>query len=293
MTPIILRNTAVNGDLLEATFLPEKGMNLMSCKKNTLEAIDRSTRTRFEERSSGLGCPIGPHFHLKRQQTIIPPKDLERFPHIAKLGDEAKIDSFPHGVGRYAAWQAISDATKVRATLSGKDLLNGVPLSVLEGQNFKMSYDAELTPEGLQIKMSVVSHTTSVVGHLPQGKGKVISEVHNAYIGLDYKEVKPIPKGWNFNSQHVLIFDLDNEADCTFFPFLNPTEGKIAIDAITRKLVTIYRSLSQENSWQLYHPRGASFVCVDPVSCSQDPRHPNLSVSALNINLQILDNTDV
>lgn len=44
--------------------------------------------------------------------------------------------------------------------------------------------------------------------------------------------------------------------------------------------------LSEENCWQLYHPEGASFVCIEPIS-SQDPRHPNLSVSAISIRLAI------
>ena len=76
--------------------------------------------------------------------------------------------------------------------------------------------------------------------------------------------------------------------DNTFHPFPHPLNGTIILelDAIDYRLTTKYSSPSQENSWQLYHPKGASFVCIEPLS-AQDIRHPNLTTSNILITLQI------
>jgi galactose mutarotase-like enzyme len=137
----------------------------------------------------------------------------------------------------------------------------------------------------------VVSDTDSVVGihyyfHLPTGHGKVISQIKKHYMADKVR--KEIPSDWNIDSQQKLTFDLSQPADYTFYPFPNPLEGKIELDAETYHLEVSYKCKSQENSWQLYHPAGASFVCIEPLS-AQDPRHPNLTVSSIQIHLEIKD----
>ncbi|MBA3604344.1 MAG: hypothetical protein H0W50_12085 [Parachlamydiaceae bacterium] len=72
-----------------------------------------------------------------------------------------------------------------------------------------------------------------------------------------------------------------------FSPYSDRLEGVITLETLTYRLKTTYISPSQENSWQLYRPEGASFVCVEPLS-AQDPHHPNLSVSSLKVILSIL-----
>lgn len=290
MDPIILKNKAVDGTPLEVTFLPDKGMNMISYKKGKIEAIDQSTLPLFEERYAGLGALIGPHFHHRNPSIIPPIKDESLFPHIARVRAKGVKDPFSHGIGRYAPWQAEASETKVKAIIAGKDLWMGVPLSSLEGQNFKMQYTAELTPDGLQIEISVVSDTDSVVGihyyyNLPNGTGTIKSAIQSQFI--ENTQRKPLPSDWNIDSQQVLTFDLSNEADFTFFPFPNTREGEIILDTGSYQLKTTYKCASQENAWQLYHPKGASFVCIEPVS-AQDPRHPNLTVSSLSIQLQLL-----
>lgn len=289
MEKIVIKNKTGSGIPLEATFLPEKGMNMISFKKGDLEVIDQSTRELFEERFAGLGALIGPHFHRKRAEIVPVVKDESLFPHIARVKAKGVHDPFSHGIGRYAPWKAQASATKVSAALSGKDTWNGVPLSQLEGQNFKMTYSAEMTPAGLEIEMAVVSDTDSIVGihyyyHLPKGKGVVTSHIQKTFI--DNMQRKEIPSSWDFTGQHRLRFDLSEPADYTFFPHPHPREGHITLETETHKLITKYVCDSQENSWQLYHPKGASFVCIEPVS-SQDPRHPNLTVSSLRIHLEI------
>lgn len=289
MEPIVLKNQTEKGESLEATFLPDKGMNLISYKKGSLEVIDQSTRNLFEERYAGLGALIGPHFHHRNPAIIPPIKDESKFPHIARLKAKGIKEPFSHGIARYAPWNAQATPTSVKAKITGKDVWNEVPLSALEGQNFTMELSAELTQQGLQLQLSVVSDADSLVGihyyfHLPQGSGKVISQVQKTYMANN--ERKPIPSTWNMDSQQKLIFDLKDPADYTFFPFPNPLEGRIELDAGDYLLVTKYSCPSQENCWQLYHPEGASFVCMEPIS-AQDPRHPNLTVSRIKIELTI------
>jgi len=291
MLPIVLKNQSSDGGLLEATFLPERGMNLISFKKGPTEVIDQSTRPQFEARYAGLGALIGPHFHRKRQRTPLPELDRSRFPHIANLKGDQTADYFSHGIGRYAPWKAEFTDTKVNAVLTGKDVWNDVPLSTLEGQNFKMTYDAELTAEELRIRMTVMSDTDSLVGihyyySLPNGQGTITSPVQKNYRDASHT-LQSIPQEW-LDDKHNLVFNLKNDVDFTFYPFPNPLEGNILLTTNHYKLETRYSSISQENSWQLYHPAGASFVCIEPIS-AQDPRHTNLSVSSMNINLKIFD----
>lgn len=270
MQKIVLENLSPDGNRLAATFLPEKGMNLISYKSNDLEIIEQSTQDLFDERLAGLGALIGPHFH---HRTVIPPiKDESLFPHIARIRAKGIKEPFSHGIARYAPWKVISSSpTTVVAEITGKDTWHDVPLSALEGQNFKMTLKAELKPSGLHLTLSVVSDTASLVGihyyyALPNGKGKVISKT---------------------KENHQLEFDLDKDVDQTFHPYPNPLAGTILLETETYQLKTHYTCLCEENCWQLYHPEGAKFVCIEPIS-SQVPKYPNLTVSSLNIHLEIL-----
>lgn len=288
MDSIVLKSKTPSGELLEATYLPGVGMNLISFKKGNIEVIDQSTRAQFDERFAGLGALIGPHFH--RRKVLPPIKDESLFPHIARAKKEGSSDPFSHGIGRYAPWKVEATEHHIKGILTGKDEWNGVPLASLEGQNFKMTYQAELHPTGLSIEMSVVSDTDSIVGihhyyYLPKGTGKVISDVQDYY--LENGEKKPLDSTWNITNRHHMEFDLKNGADYTFHPFPNPLEGKITLDTGSYQLITRYSCASQENSWQLYHPKDASFVCIEPLS-AQDPRHPNLTVSSIKIHLEVV-----
>lgn len=289
MNLVKLTNQTSKGEKLEAIFCPEKGMNLFSYRKGEIEVIDQSTKPQFEERYAGLGPIIGPHFYRRNPGTLPVIKDESLFPHIARMKEKG-VDPFSHGIGRYAPWKASSTETTIKGILTGKDEWNGVSLAYLEGQNFKMEFNAELTSEELKIELSVVSDYDSIVGihyyyHLPKGRGKVISDVKDHY--YDGIELKKITSDWNYNEKHILTYDLNRSADYAFHPFLNALKGSILLDAESYQLKTQYESESQENSWQLYHPADASYVCIEPVS-SQSPRRPNLTVSAIKISLQIL-----
>lgn len=290
MAPIVLTHSLTDGTTYEATFLPDQGMNLASFKRGNIEVIDQSTRKGFDERFAGLGPLIGPHFHRKRP-ALIPKYDqktLELFPHIKRCLDAGIEDPFSHGIARYAAWKAESGKDFIKAKITGKDEWNGVPLAKLEGQQFIMEMTAALSSKGLSIHLSVVSDTDSLVGthyfyRLPNGKGRVVSHVGDKCYRKG--ELVPVPSEWLYNG-HELNFDLAQDADYTFFPAPDPLKGDIWLETEEYRLKTHTECDCQESSWQLYHPHGASFVCIEPVS-AQDPRHPNLSVSALTISLQI------
>lgn len=288
MEQIVLSNKTSSGRKLQAIFLPEKGMNLISYKLDDVEVIDPSTQALFEERYAGLGALIGPHFHHRNPEVIPLVKDESLFPHIARVKAKGIQEPFSHGIARYAPWKVEAGPQIVKGVLTGKDVWNGYSLASLEGQNFTMHFQAELKAEGLQLNLSVVSDADSLVGihyyyRLPKKSGYVISQVQDRYLN---GPTPTLPKNWLSGDLHTLKFDLAQPADYTFYPYPHPLQGKILLDALDYRLVTQYSSPSQENAWQLYHPEGASFVCIEPVS-AQDPRHPNLSASSIEILISI------
>lgn len=288
--PIQLEFQTKEGEKLQAVFLPEKGMNLISFKRGDLEVIDQSTRDLFEERYAGLGALIGPHFHHRKTEDILPIKDESIFPHIARVKAKGVQDPFSHGIARYAPWKAEATATSVNARLTGKDLWNGVTLAELEGQDFTMTFEAHLGEQGLSLHLSIVSERDSLVGihyyyALPGSRGKVISTVQDQ-VRIN-RELKPIPSDWNLDSQHRLVFDLKNDADYTFRPYPTVLGGKILLETERYDLQTVYECPNDENCWQLYHPKDASFVCIEPIS-AKDPLHPLQKTSSLKINLEII-----
>lgn len=284
---VTLTNKNEKGQVLKAVYAPERGLNLNSYTCEGVEVIAQSTKPMFEERFGGLGALIGPHFY-KRKPSLIPKvKDESKFPHLAAMKAHNSSDPFTHGIGRYAPWKVEVTETSIKGVLTGKDVWNEVPLAELEGQNFTMNYKAELTAQGLKIEMSVVSDADSIVGihyyySLPGGKGRVIARVQDSY--YDPNVLNKVPKEWM--QEGKLVFDLNNEADFAFHPAPDPLKGIITLETETYRLITQYECKSQENAWQLYHPAGADFVCIEPTS-AQDPRHANLTVSALTILLSI------
>lgn len=290
MSPIILESYALDGKKLEAKFLPDRGMNMISFKKGDIDVIDQSTWSLFEERYAGLGALIGPHFH-RRNSLILPKiKDESLFPHIARVKAKGVQDPFSHGIARYAPWKTEILQNKLSAVLTGKDLWNNVSLAELEGQNFKMEYQVELKQNGLFIQLSIVSDTDSLVGlhyyySLPNRSGKVISEVQSL-MRDENRVLKPISKEW-LDPENRLVFDLGQGSDFTFRPSPDPTQGSILLETESYSLKIHYECPCEENCWQLYHPAGGSFVAIEPIS-AQDPIHPNLTVSSLNVHLEII-----
>jgi len=280
----------IKGFGLAACFCPQKGMNMIHYQKGTIEAIDQTTKPLFEERYAGLGALIGPHFHHRNPSVIPLVAKEELFPHIAKLKAKGIKEPFSHGIGRYAPWtvQSVTESS-IHAILKGSDLWCGITLKELEGQDFVMGYHAKMDAGGLEINLSVQSETESVVGlhtyYALGGKGSVTTRVQNQYV--EKSELKPIPSTWNYGQDHVLRYPLESDTDFGFHPFPNPTQGVIELNAATHRVKVEYGCDNSENSFQLWHPQGASFVCIEPLS-AKDPRKPKLTVSRLKILISIL-----
>jgi hypothetical protein len=271
-----------------ASFLPENGMNLASFTHNDVEVIDQTTQNLFDERCAGLGALIGPHFHRRNPATLPQLADESAFPHIARIRANGVADPFSHGVARYAPWTFESSENQIKACLSGQDTWNGTSLSDIEGQNFKMALSARMEEDGLHLNYSVVSDSDSLVGlhyyyRVPAGPATVTADVQPTY--TDQGKFHPIPEDWNY-ADHQITFDLSNEADYGFHPYQNPLAAQVTLKTSEYNLITRYRCANDENSWQLFRPAGASYVCIEPLSAT-NPRKPRLSVSSLDIHLQI------
>lgn len=283
LSPVKLSFPLPNGESYEAIFLPYAGMNLASFRKGSLEVIDPLTKPGFEARFGGLGPLIGPHFH-RRNSSIIPQlKDPSLFPHVQFCEKQGIGDPFSHGIARYAPWNYELKSGHIKATLSGKDKWKDIPLAEIEGQNFQMEMEAYLDAKGLHLNLSVVSDSDSLVGthyyfRLPQGENRVVSQV-KPYFLVEGKN-EPLPEKW-LKNQETLEVELNDSIDATFYP-LSGLKGEISLITSEFTLLTAYECDSEENGWQLYHPKGASFACIEPLS-AKDPRHPNLTASALHI----------
>jgi hypothetical protein len=272
-----------------ATFAPDKGMNLLSLKKAGYELIDPSTRTLFEKRFAGLGALIGPHFHY-RHEDAQPKLDNEAlFPHIEVSRQMGAKDPFSHGIGRYAPWQIrLSTQDKIGAELRGEDRWQGVPLKDIEGQDFYMSYEALLTSSGLYIDLSVQSVHPSIVGlhtyyALQDKKGRITARVQDSY--TDQGVFKPIPSTWNY-ANHLLQVDLPALQDYGFLPYPDLKQGAVSLETGDKKVKVQFFSDTEELSWQLWQPKEASFVCIEPLS-AKNPRKCSANNSKIKILISV------
>ncbi len=235
----------ISQDGVEASFAPEKGMNLLSFKTSEVEAIDQSTYSLFEERAAGLGALIGPHFH-----------------HRPQLDNEP----YSHGIARQVPWEYDATETSINASLSSKTEWKGQTLGEIEGQDFQMWLKAHVDTDGLHLDYSITSDTDSVIGfhyyyNAPDGSQVLTSNQEPYTVG------PPIDQG--------------------FHP-LDPLQETITLKTPTYNLHIHYEADNQENSWQLWHPGDASFVCIEPLS-AKDPRKPILSVSRLRLQLTLVN----
>lgn len=285
-----LRADVEEGAQYSVCFEPGRGMNFTHLKKGEIEAIDQSTRDLFEARYAGLGALIGPHFHHRNSAVIAPVKNEALFPHIAIDKAKGSKEPFSHGIARYAPWKVEeSSDTHLYASLKGDDEWRGVPLKELEGQNFEMSYHAHVTSKGLEIELSVIGETESIVGlhtYYALGSGASVIKAHVQDRYVDKSVWKKIPVEWGFDDEHHLAYVLDKDTDFGFHPFPDPLKGRIVLQTASHELEVCYSSPNEENSFQIWHPKNSSFVCIEPLS-AQDPRKPKLTVNRLKIEIAI------
>ena len=282
MKTLVLKNQD-----LTATFLPELGMNLASYKKGDLEVIDQNTLAEFEERFSGLGPVIGPHFHRQKEEWITSGYDEDLFPHIARVKKRGIKDPFSHGIARYVPWRYDATETSIVANIEGSDTYKGVPLSRFEGVDFKMTFTADLSEESLGISMSVESKRPSLVGlhyyyALVKKKGTVTSNVQDEY--CDQGEFKPIPSKWY--KDHQLNFNLKNEADYGFLPYKKDAGG-VLLETGKHKIKVRYQGQGGDICWQLFSPKNSTFACIEPIS-ARNPRKLKATSSSFMAQIEII-----
>lgn len=273
----------LKNDAYTAKFDDRKGMNLTSYQKGDVEIIDQSTRPLFEERCAGLGALIGPHFHTNPDYTLNVPSDL--FPHINGMLEKGRIDPFSHGIARYVPWKCEASSTQIFAKLSGEDTYHGVPLKKIEGQNFEMEFTIRLLPTGLHMIYHIISEKPSVLGlhyyYALHPEAIVHAEVKPEYNSGKGKE--PIPKEWLKGKQ--LYLPGDTEADFGFFP---EEEMRLILAMKPYEIhITFDTTHDTEKSFQLFHPKGSSYLCLEPLTASF-PKKPILSESTLDVKIEII-----
>ncbi len=269
MKKVTLQNTDESGELIQAVFVPEKGMNLISFKKSDIEVIDQKTQPLFDTRCAGFGALIGPHFHHR--------KHLDKEP-------------FSHGIARYVPWNFAASSTQIKAMLSSDQIYEGKSLEEIEGFGFEMTYEARLLSHGLCIKYQISATQPSVIGlhyyyTLPPDGGQIHGEVKNEY--RDNTGWKPLPKKWMGAKETMLQFPLPQEADFGFTPLPDTHDHRIIYDTQDFSLHIDYLTGSnQEISCQIYQPPKSSFVCIEPIA-ALNPREPIINDHVLEVKLDI------
>lgn len=290
MKEIILQHLCEDGEWIQASFLPAYGMNLTSLKKGDVEVIDQSTRPAFEQRFNGLGPLIGPHFYHRKEDEIPQVPDETIFPHIARVKKMGGVEPFSHGIGRYVPWRYKATESSIEGNISGEDTYHGITLTALEGFDFSMHFKATLTERGIDILLDVLSEKhPSIAGlhyYFALGTRKNTLRMQCNPLYNDLGEWKEIPKRWLATEPHQLAFDLDEESDFGFIP-LGKQEGEAELETDSHTLRIHYQTASDEHAFQLYHPKGASFACVEPVT-AKNPRAAKQKENHLTVSIEIL-----
>lgn len=275
---------------VQIIFAPAKGMNLMRFQVEGVDVIDQNTLPLFEERFAGLGSLIGPHFHHRPANQIPSVPSEALFPHIARLKAKGVMEPFSHGIARYAPWKVQVSETSIFAKLSGEDLWNGISLSTLEGFSFHMELTASLLDKGLSLDFSVESEKPSLVGlhyyyTLPLEGGKIKACVENQY--HEQGEWKLIPSSF-LDKEGNLFFDAMQEVDVGFIPKKKKDGFEIFYENAKFVLRISFQVEGGDASWQLYRPKGASYICIEPLT-AKDPKYPISKKSRLQVKIEVLE----
>jgi hypothetical protein len=285
MKIVELKKKTKNG-LLRAVYAPEDGMNLISLSLNGCEVIDQSTKPLFDERKSGLGPLIGPHFYHRKEGQIPPLEDKSIFKHTA---NKEVTEPLSHGIGRYVPWNYEASDMSLRAHLSGLDSYKDHSLASLEGFDFKLDYEAHLTEKGLIIHYKGQSPSNpNVIGlHYyyscdSSGHVQIQSDANYADMG----EIKGLKTSWVNPEFNGVDFPLTESSDYTFRRENSKNEGNATLFNQEYKLHIHYHSKNDEHSFQLYHPQNESFCCIEPIS-AKNPRGAVALKNDLKVQIRI------
>jgi hypothetical protein len=288
MDSLLLTHQLSNGELYEASFCPQVGMNLLSFDCQGVELIDQKTFSLFEQRMAGLGSLIGPHFHSRLDKEIPLFDDETLFPHIKIMKEQGRKDYFSHGIGRYVPWTILSAThSSVQAVLRGSDRIGRVYLKDIEGYDFEMHFRASLTEEGLEIFLKYSADRPSTMGlhyyfSLPSPEAYVQGRIQDVY--NEGGTFKPLPADWK--KEGKLYFPLQQHCDYGFLA------EKIDQEEVLYHNAKFSMSLAYESpyecSWQLFRPKDSSYVCIEPI-CARNPRCLTQKEGEMQIKIKLLN----
>jgi galactose mutarotase-like enzyme len=165
-------------------------------------------------------------------------------------------EPYSHGIARQLPWTVEHDATTFSASLQSDERT-----AALQGQAFTLFFHGKLTPAGLTLALGVSSEKPSVVG-------------------FHYYYALPGPS--TVHLQQTTL-PLDQPYDNNYPP------SDITLQTPTHTLNIHYTSSNPSNTWQLWHPQDADFVCIEPLS-ARDPRQPTDTASSVTQTLSITPN---
>jgi galactose mutarotase-like enzyme len=152
-----------------------------------------------------------------------------------------------------------------------------------------MHLDALLLHDGLLVDYSIEADVPCVIGfhyYYPSTKDSCVEGCVKPFYRTK-EGWNGIEKSWYEEKSSKLHFCLDSEADFGFMPLQDPNSSSNLISLKTGKhhlLISYTSSNEDETSWQLFHPKGASYVCLEPLS-ALNPFNPVLKRNRLQMKL--------
>jgi galactose mutarotase-like enzyme len=259
----------LEGKGVKATFDPEHGLNMVSLIIEGHELIEQSTKEKFLESSRGLGPLIGPHFHHRAPDTIPYLNDeiLNRLSKKLRFRNEA--EPFSHGIARYVPWKVLEkDGRRFKAVLDSHDEIEGLTLAEIEGFDFKLEFEAEVSEREIRIVYSAKSSSNPVVVGLhtyyaldPTMK---TADLAGAPFYYDKLTKMKVPPEWF--GDRVLRIPLDRPLDYTFSPKLG-RDGFAEVEVRRGALSLFIQAKAYPDlSFQLYRVDNSPFICIEPIA---------------------------
>jgi galactose mutarotase-like enzyme len=135
----------------------------------------------------------------------------------------------------------------------------------------------------------VQSDSPSVIGlhyyyALPSTGGTIKASVENSYRIQDNWKRTPSSL---LDNEGSLLFDATQEADFGFIPKSKNGFFEILYENADYTLKIRFQTEDEEASFQIYRPKDASYICIEPLS-AKDPKKPLLKSSRLKVFLELV-----
>jgi D-hexose-6-phosphate mutarotase len=259
---VVLENQAVR-----AVVSPAFGMSLIELAVDGEPLLDQSRTEPFHECRKGLGPLILPHFNQRKE---LPSFDTEACPHVPHLRRLGVRDPFQHGVGRYATWRFRAEDGSVTGELNGEDLLCGQPVRAAAGFDFAARVSYRLTNAGLLLELEVTGDAPVEAGihYYYDLKDRRSAQVQMPLAGSDHSAV------FDFEQAHNEIYQPARDGDWVTYTLATPTY-------VLRTRVRVRGNPEERfDAVVLFSPAQARFVCIEPLSFSQQGQNTRRRIRA-------------